>query len=59
MLAEAAKLAPDHATKLRRRLVAQRAARTFSVERGDFVVEDRIDVQVVPGSELDIRAVII
>jgi curved DNA-binding protein CbpA len=58
VLAEAVKLAPDHATKLRRRLVAQRAARTFSVERGDFVVEDRIDVPVVPGSELDIRAVI-
>ncbi len=58
VLAEAVKLAPDHATKLRRRLVAQRAARTFSIERGDFVVEDRIDVPVVPGSELDIRAVI-
>lgn len=58
VVAEAAKLAPDQATKLRRRLVAQRAARTFSVEQGEFFVEDSIDIAVVPGSELDIRAVI-
>jgi len=58
VLAEAAKLPADHAMKLRRRLVAQRAARTFSVERGGFVVDDKIDVPVIPGSELDIRAVI-
>ncbi|HEY1548732.1 MAG TPA: DUF4388 domain-containing protein, partial [Kofleriaceae bacterium] len=58
VLAEVVRLPPDHAMKLRRRLVAQRAARTFSVEHGDFVVEDRVDVPVVPGTALDVRAVI-
>ncbi|HEY0255357.1 MAG TPA: DUF4388 domain-containing protein, partial [Kofleriaceae bacterium] len=58
VIAEAARLAPEQAQKLRRRLVAQRAARTFSLDRGEFVVEDQITVPVVPGSELDVRAVI-
>jgi curved DNA-binding protein CbpA len=58
VIAEAARLGSDQAQKLRRRLVAQRAARTFSLEKGDFVIEDQITVPVVPGSELDVRAVI-
>jgi len=58
VVAEAAKLGPDQARQLRRRLVAQRAARTFSVERGEFVVDDHVTVPVLPGNELDIRAII-
>jgi hypothetical protein len=58
VIAEAARLAAEQSQKLRRRLVAQRAARTFSVERGDFVIEDQVTVPVIPGSELDVRAVI-
>ena len=58
VIAEAARLGSDQAQKLRRRLVAQRAARTFSLEKGDFVIEDQVTVPVVPGSELDVRAVI-
>lgn len=58
VIAEAVRLAPDQAVKLRRRLVAQRAARTFSVDKGEFVIEDQITVPVIPGSELDVRAVI-
>jgi hypothetical protein len=58
VIAEQAKLTSEQAQKLRRRLVAQRAARTFSVERGEFVVEDRITIPVTRGNELDIRAVI-
>lgn len=58
VIAELARLAPDQAIRLRRRVVAQRAARTFAVERGEFIVEDAVTVPVVPGSELDIRAVI-
>ena len=58
VIAEAVKLAPDQAQKLRRRLVAQRAARTFSLDKGEFVIEDEITIPVVPGSELDVRAVI-
>ena len=58
VIAEAARLGADQAQKLRRRLVAQRAARTFSLDRGDFVIEDAVTIPVVPGSELDVRAVI-
>lgn len=58
VLAEAARLQPEQAQRLRRRLVAQRAARSFSLDRGDFVIEDEITIPVIPGSELDVRAVI-
>ena len=58
LISELIRLTPDQAMKLRRRAVAQRAARTFSIERGEFIVDDRINLPVVPGAELDIRAVI-
>jgi len=58
LIAELARLAPDQAMRLRRRTIAQRAARTFSLDRAEFVVEDHITVRFVPGSELDIRSVI-
>ena len=58
VIAELARLGPEQAIRLRRRVVAQRAARTFAVDRGEFVVDDAITVPVVAGSELDIRAVI-
>ena len=58
LISEMARLAPDQAMRLRRRTIAQRAARTFSFDRADFVVEDHITVRFVPGSELDIRSVI-
>lgn len=58
VLAELARLSPDQAMRLRRRCVAQRASRTFSIDRGEFLVDDEIQMYVVPGSELDIRAVI-
>ncbi|HEY5950436.1 MAG TPA: DnaJ domain-containing protein [Kofleriaceae bacterium] len=58
VLAEACRLQPEQAQRLRRRLVAQRAARTFSIDSGEFVVEDRIAIAVVPGSELDVRAIV-
>lgn len=48
----------DQAMRLRRRTIAQRAARTFSIDRGEFVVTDEITLPVVAGSELDVRAVI-
>ncbi|HEU4615239.1 MAG TPA: DUF4388 domain-containing protein, partial [Kofleriaceae bacterium] len=58
VLAEACRLQPDQAQRLRRRLIAQRAARTFSVEQGDFVVDDQVEIQVVPGAELDVRTIV-
>jgi hypothetical protein len=58
VIAELTRLPADQAQRLRRRVVAQRAARTFSIENGEFVVEDRITVPVVAGSELDIRSIV-
>lgn len=58
LIAELVRLGPDHALRLRRRAVAHRAARTFALERGEFVVDDRTTLRVVPGSELDVRTVI-
>jgi hypothetical protein len=58
VLADVCRLQPDQAQRLRRRLVAQRAARTFAIDAGEFVVEDQITVGVVPGSELDVRAIV-
>jgi len=58
LLAEAARLGPDHTYRLRRRTIAQRAARTFSLDRGEFVVDDEITLPVVDGTALDIRTVV-
>lgn len=58
LIAELVRIPPDQALRLRRRVVAQRAARTFSVERGEFVIDDQVTIPVVAGSELDIRAVV-
>lgn len=58
VLAEAARLSPDQAMRLRRRVLAQRAARTFCLDRGEFVVDDTITLPLIPGSELDIRTVV-
>ena len=56
VLAEIAQLGPEHVDKLRRKLVAQRAARTFSLEQGTFAAEERIAMP--PGADLDVREVI-
>src|SRR5436190_11305637 len=58
VLADAIRFTPDQALKLRHRLVAQRAARTFSLERGDFVLDDRVTLPVHPGVAVDHRHVI-
>ncbi len=58
VLAELARLSPDQITRLRRRTIAQRAARTFAVDKGEFVVVDTFDLPIVEGSALDVRAVI-
>jgi DnaJ-domain-containing protein 1 len=58
LLIELAKLPSEHAQRLRRRLVAQRAARTFSIDRGDFVVVDQITLPEVAGGELDVRTIV-
>src|SRR5215470_3198597 len=58
VIADAIKFTPDQVLKLRHRLVAQRAARTFSLERGDFVIDNRIALPVFPGVIVDHRHVI-
>ena len=58
VIGEFVNLAGDNSMRLRRRAIAQKAARTFALERGEFVVEDHITVRFVPGSELDIRAIV-
>ncbi len=58
VIAEAARLGSDHALRLRRRAVAQRAARTFSLDRGEFVVDDQITLPLVEGTALDVRTVV-
>jgi curved DNA-binding protein CbpA len=58
VIADHLRLGFDQAMRLRRRTIAQRAARSFSVDKGDFVVTDEITLPSVAGSELDIRAII-
>lgn len=58
IVAEMARLAPDQIALLREKLVAQRAARTFGVDEGTFVVEDEITIPIIPGNALDIRSVV-
>ncbi len=58
IIAEYARIPPDQAMRLRRRTTAIRAARTFAIEHGDFVVEDRVELPMVPGSEIDVRGII-
>lgn len=58
LIAELARLGADHALRLRRRVIAQRAARTFSISQGEFVVTDQRELEVRAGCELDARAVV-
>lgn len=54
--ADAADLVGDDAVRFKRRVIVQRAARTFAVERGSYVVTDRVTISVVAGVEIDVRA---
>lgn len=56
VLAELAGLTPELVHKLRHRLAAQRSARTFALDNGTYVAEERI--AMLPGADLDVREVI-
>ena len=55
VLGDVVRFSPEQAVKLRLRLVAQRAARTFSVDYGDFVLSDRVALPVFAGVAVDHR----
>jgi hypothetical protein len=58
LLASACRLGPDQVAKLRRRVLMQRAARTFSVEAGSFVLEEDITIPTAPDAAVDVRSVV-
>lgn len=58
VLAEVTGLSPQHVDHLRRKVIAQRAARTLALEVGEFEVHDSITLSIVPGVALDVQAVI-
>jgi len=59
VIVELGKLSVDQATQLRRRVVTRRAARTFSLERGDIQADGATTAGVAPPfSQIDVREVI-
>jgi hypothetical protein len=58
VIADMVGFSPDQVLKLRHRVVAQRAARTFSLERGEFMLDDRIALPIAAGVAIDHRHVI-
>jgi hypothetical protein len=56
LVIEVGKLSPEHVDRLRRRVIAQRTARTFALERGAFFVDDATPDDT--SSAVDIRPVI-
>ena len=59
VIVELGKLSADQATQLQRNVVARRAARTFSLERGDIHVDEATATGTTPPfSQLDVREVI-
>ena len=51
-------LAPDQLKRLKHRMLLQRAARTFALERGTYAVEPRVTIPVMFGVEVDVRAIV-
>ena len=58
LVAQAANLPPDQVRKVRRRAIAQQAARSFALEKGNFILEDSQSVPSFPESAIDVRAIV-
>lgn len=58
VIATVALLTPEELHRLRRRVIAQRAARVISLEHGDFVLTSTISVPVHPDCEMHVGGVI-
>ncbi|CAN5795905.1 hypothetical protein BH11MYX2_BH11MYX2_10410 [soil metagenome] len=56
--ADAVKLTAPQANHLKRRVLLQRVARTFSIDVGKYVLEERLSIPVMLGIEVDIRAAV-
>ncbi|HEU0030126.1 MAG TPA: tetratricopeptide repeat protein [Kofleriaceae bacterium] len=56
VVAEAARLSDDQAARLRRRVLVQRTARTFSVDHGSFVFKPEVTLPYVPDVAVSIHA---
>ncbi len=56
--ADAIGLGPAQVQQFKKRVLVQRAARTFAVERGDYTVDERVKIPVLVGVEADVRAAI-
>ncbi len=57
VLAETTRLGVEHVAILRRKLTIARAARTFSVDRGEFEIVDEIGIPVRPDCAVPLGAV--
>jgi hypothetical protein len=58
VIADAVKLTPELAARLRRRAVAARAMRTFAIVAGDFVLDDAPALPQQPELAIDARALV-
>ncbi len=58
VVVEVGRLTPDQTARLRRRATAHRAARSFALERGEFILTDTVTAGWHPDAAVDVRAVI-